>query len=269
MNIAIVGGTHGNEPVGLEVINALKNKRPEACIHKYETFQGNPKAFEMEKRFVDCDLNRAFGKNGIRKGYEKQRAEQLEAQIKGHFDLCLDIHTTTTNMGMTLILNNTHELTQRACAYLKSQFTDIKLIEEDILDEECNHLNRLSPAGITIEVGPVANNVIRGDFVSKIYEMIKSLLAWDFSPEGICLEEVEYYKVFKTLYYPEESGWYIHESIENHDFKEIHPGDILFINLEGDTIKYEGESAYPFFINEAAYLKNKSAMVLSKKLKGF
>ncbi|MCJ8276758.1 MAG: succinylglutamate desuccinylase/aspartoacylase family protein, partial [Bdellovibrionales bacterium] len=101
MNIAIVGGTHGNEPVGLEVIRLLGENTPNNILHQYKTFQGNPKAYELQKRFVDCDLNRAFGPKGTRQGYEKQRAEELDELIGGKFDLCIDLHTTTTNMGLT------------------------------------------------------------------------------------------------------------------------------------------------------------------------
>lgn len=270
MKIAIVGGTHGNEPTGVEVIKAIQGKNKINSPHEYQCFQGNLKAFEIQKRYVDCDLNRAFGKNGIRKGYEKQRAEEIEKLIKGKFDLCIDLHTTTTNMGNTAILNNTHPLTRNACVYLQKKFPDIKLIEEDVLDDECKHLNRLAPAGITIEVGPVANNVLRAELVINVYNMVKTLLEWDYSTDDIDLSQAQYFKVVDTIFYPEEDGWYVHPKREQHDFNVIKKGDPLFININGETINYEKDlEVYPFFVNEAAYLNSKSAMILSVLKKGW
>lgn len=266
MNIAIVGGTHGNEPVGIQVINALNKQSPQHCLHEYKSFLGNPKAYELQKRFVDSDLNRAFGKNGIPKGYEKIRSKELEQEIRGHYDLVIDLHTTTTNMGLTAILNNTHPLTQKVCSYLKFQNPEIKLIEEDILNENSTHLNRLAPAGVTVEVGPVANNVISGDLVLKTYKIITDILSWDFK-QDFNFSNIEHYKICDTVYYPKEDGWFIHPNIENKDFEALKPGDPIFININKQTRNFEGaETAYPFFINEAAYLRNGTAMTLAKKI---
>ena len=64
MKIAVVGGTHGNEPVGIEVIRHLDRKPPTNPKNEFDTFWANPGAYEAQRRFVDCDLNRTFGKNG-------------------------------------------------------------------------------------------------------------------------------------------------------------------------------------------------------------
>lgn len=265
MKIAIVGGTHGNEPVGIEVVKALKSQPLETSLHEFKTFIGNPKAYELKKRFVDSDLNRAFGKNGEPKGYEKKRRQELEKELDGKFDLILDLHTTTTNMGLTLILNNTNPLTQKACCYLKSKNKSIKLIEEDVLDKNCTHLGSLAPARITIEVGPVANNVVSGDLVLKTYKMVTDLLTWDFSKD-FDYSTTEVFKMKETIHYPKEEGWFIHPNIENKDFSLLTPGSPIFININGDEKTFEGqESLYPFFINEAAYLENGMAMILAKK----
>lgn len=264
MKIALIGGTHGNEPVGIEVMNLFQESSKD-YKNEFECFWGNPKAFELKKRYVDTDLNRAFGKNGIRKGYEKERAVELESQIKGHFDFSIDLHTTTTNMGLTAILNNTHPSTQKAAQYLKQELPEIKLIEEDKLDEDCTHLNRLCPGGLTIEVGPVANNVINAELVLKTHWIVEKLLDFDFSYE-FGTSKVEVYKMLGVENYPENNGWYVHPELEGNDFKELQKGHPLFINIEGEEILLEKEGPlYPFFINEAAYLENKSAYLLAEK----
>ncbi|MEM7647364.1 MAG: succinylglutamate desuccinylase/aspartoacylase family protein, partial [Pseudomonadota bacterium] len=118
MNIALIGGTHGNEPVGLEVMKLFK-KSSKKYHNPFECFWANPKAYELKRRYVDSDLNRAFGKNGQPSGYEKQRAAELKKQIQDSFDFSIDLHTTTSNMGLTAILNNTNPMTHKAAIFLK------------------------------------------------------------------------------------------------------------------------------------------------------
>ena len=267
LQVAIIGGTHGNEPVGIEVMKAFQKNKPKECLHQYKTFFANPKAYELKTRFVHTDLNRAFGKNGIRKGYEAGRVHELESGIRNQFDLTLDLHTSTSNMGLTLILNNTHDLSRNVAAYLKRVVSGLKIIEEDQLDEESTHLNRLAPAGLTIEVGPVANNVVSAYLLQQTYNLVLHILQWDVKKED--LGHVEYFKMGKVVFFPPESGWYIHPDVDNRDFQALKPGAPLFINLKGETLAYDGgREVYPFFINEAAYIPKGYAMILSSKEKG-
>jgi len=268
LKIALIGGTHGNEPVGIEVMSLFRLSG-EKTKNKYHCFWGNPKAFEEKKRYIDCDLNRAFGKNGTRVGHEGQRAEELEKEIQGKFDFSIDLHTTTSNMGLTAILNNSHPLTQRAATYLTQEIPGLRLIEEDKSDEECTNLNRLCPAGITIEVGPVANNVVNAELVFKMYSIVKLLLNFDFNTE-IKTTDVEYYKMLGSISFPEKKGWYVHPQIEGHDFMEMEKGFPWFVNFQGEVLAMEENGPlYPFFVNEAAYLENKTAFLIAEKKTGF
>ena len=268
MNIALVGGTHGNEPVGLEVMSLFK-KSTAKYRNSFTCFWGNPKAYELKKRYVDTDLNRAFGKNQIRKGYEQSRAEELESQFKDNFDLCIDLHTTTSNMGQTAILNNTHNWTQKICTVLNQSIEGLKLIEEDRLDDECNHLNRLCPAGVTVEVGPVANNVVSAELVLQTVSIVEKILDFDFD-SSVDTDSVEYYKMLGQINYPSGDHWYVHPDLDRRDFKELAAGQPTFLNHDGRVEKWSGDkSVYPFFINEAAYLEHRSAFLIAEKRFGF
>jgi succinylglutamate desuccinylase len=267
MKIAIVGGTHGNEPVGIEVIRHLDRNPPLSCKHEFDTFWANPKAYELQRRFVDCDLNRTFGRNGRAHGYEKTRSQELAQQIEGHYDFVLDLHTTTSNMGITAILTQTDPTTRRAAAYLKERHPELILIETIRTDDDCCYVCNMAPSGFIFEVGPVANNVIRYDLFMKVYEMVCDLLAWDFEGD-IDLAQVEHYKSYSDVKVPE--GYYVHPSRENKDFVPINPGEPLFINVENDVIAHEGdEVVWPMFINEAAYQNDRLGMTLSHKRIGF
>ena len=269
MKIAVIGGTHGNEPCGIEVIRWLDQRKSSNDLHPCQTFLGNPKAYELKKRYVDTDLNRAFGPNGSHKGYETERVQFLEEKIRGNFDFSLDLHTTTTNMGSTLILNNTHEQSRKMAAYLQKKNPSIKIIEELKLDEESTHLNRLTPASLSVEIGPVANNVLDAHIIFQMQKIIKDALYYDNS-SSLDLEDVEYFKEMEVVPYPKEGIWYVHPDLQGQDFQELKPGAPLFVSPSKEVQVFQGtKTLYPFFINEAAYIEKDMAMILAEKKKGF
>lgn len=94
--VVVVGGTHGDEPTGAEVIEPLR-KEPVQSGTLY-TVMANIEAIKIKKRFVREDLNRCFGEIGkdIDKNNlssEKKRAEELK-EIYAQADIFIDIHGT-------------------------------------------------------------------------------------------------------------------------------------------------------------------------------
>lgn len=61
--VAIVGGTHGNELIGVELVREWESNNAEIARESFESraIVGNPRAIEANKRFIDLDLNRQFG----------------------------------------------------------------------------------------------------------------------------------------------------------------------------------------------------------------
>lgn len=55
-------------------------------------------------------------------------------------------------------------------------------------------------------------------------------------------------------------------AVQDNDFKLLRPGDPIFQSFNGETVKYEGEEAYPFFVNECAYYEKKIAFQLARKI---
>lgn len=91
----IMGTLHGNEPIGAMVIEELKNLLKPAEIHgEIYLILGNPKAYEKNQRFIDCDINRIFNLN-FSKPYNTEEKRVLEiAPILEKADFLLDIHST-------------------------------------------------------------------------------------------------------------------------------------------------------------------------------
>ena len=60
--VAIVGGTHGNEMAGINLVRRMK-AAPDSFQRRGITtlpILGNPAAVSRCTRFIDCDLNRCF-----------------------------------------------------------------------------------------------------------------------------------------------------------------------------------------------------------------
>lgn len=55
--------------------------------------------------------------------------------------------------------------------------------------------------------------------------------------------------------------------LQDRDFKLLKPGDPIFQRFSGETVPYEGEELYSFFINECAYYEKKIAFVLGEKVR--
>ncbi len=94
MKLLVIGGLHGNEPLGLEVLERLSrldDPRVTAVV-------GNPLATEHDVRYVDADLNRVFPGSATRDDYEERRAAELVETISdGGYDLVIDFHNTHTS----------------------------------------------------------------------------------------------------------------------------------------------------------------------------
>ena len=262
MNIAIIGGTHGNEPIGIEVVKFLCNENPQ-FKNSYKTFFANPEAHKLGKRYVDSDLNRAFGKTGQSKGYESTRSSELEKEIVGNFDFVLDLHTTTSNMGPTVILTHLDQASVRAACWLKENNPELVIIISSRAGGECPYTTSMASSGLTVEIGPVANNVVKAELVLLTHKLVTELLDFNFQKTWE-MKNIECFHTQGIMSYP-EGEWMVHPEVDGHDFLQVREGDPLFINMKGEIVTHKGEPMYPLFINEAAYQENNTAFQYALK----
>ena len=89
MKILVIGGMHGNEPLGPSVV-ALFQQKP---LKNIDVVLANQPAIRQNRRFVQQDLNRSFPGNAGSKAYEPRRAAEL-LQLSKKYDLVLDFHNT-------------------------------------------------------------------------------------------------------------------------------------------------------------------------------
>lgn len=89
MKILVIGGMHGNETLGLKVVE-LFQKKP---VDSVDTILANKQAIKGNCRFVGQDLNRSFPGDARSKEYEPRRAAQL-LKLTKKYDVVLDFHNT-------------------------------------------------------------------------------------------------------------------------------------------------------------------------------
>ncbi|MCW5315069.1 aspartoacylase [Nostoc sp. KVJ3] len=288
--VAIVGGNHGNELTGVHLVKKFQQYPSLINRASFETLAllGNLKAIEEGKRYIDKDLNRCFTNQGLQNlqlsSYEDTRAKAiqqiLQPQNQPFVDVIIDLHSTTANMGLSLIFCDMHPFLLRLGAYLSSINPMVKVFVNQ-QSREGGFLRSLCELGFVIEVGAVAQNILNAELFQQTEQLIYAILDYF---EGCNQDNIPQTKSTLTLYqyietidYPRSNAddglrlrgeiqAMIHPQLQFRDYKPLNPGDPMFVTFAGKDIFYEGESTvYPIFINEAAYYEKGIAMYLSKK----
>jgi len=284
--VAITGGTHGNELTGVYLIKKFKNNPTLIERDSFETifFHTNKKAIKKCVRYIDKDLNRTFNIKDLKDDdkylYEDILAKNINAKLgpKGSkdcaVDFIVDLHSTTSNMGMSIVIDNDSPLTWMAAAYAKSKNPKVNIFRWKGDTDDASFVNSISKDGFAIEVGAVPQGVLRADIFFQteklIYDILDFLDAYNRNLIKDLPKSVEIYDHIELLDYPrDENGELIamvHPSLQDNDYSLIKKGDPLFITLEGKDICYDkDEEVHALFINEAAYYEKGFAMCLTKK----
>lgn len=282
--VVVVGGTHGNEYTGVWCIKHLQanpKERKQYETLEIDTLLGNPEAHMQNRRFIHDDLNRQFSAERLSADpdgvHEALRARELDNLLgpklgKPKTDLVIDLHTTTSNMGITLIVPESDVLMTQAAAFVlhkcANAFHDrTQILMHPLPDRHARpNLGSTALHALTIEVGPVPQGVLRHDAVDKTQHAMHALLEFlDRRNKG---EDVmaELNQVYPDHVVPcyrsaqakkagEMSGkisWpsadhnpnfpsvLVHKSIQDKDFHIVKTGDPLFVTLDGSIIPYNG-----------------------------
>ena len=104
MKILVIGGMHGNELLGLEIVNMFI-KKP---VNGVDVIVANEEATRANSRFTGKDLNRSFP-GDERSTYEDKRAQELLGLAK-QYDVVLDFHNTySSNNDCSFVGENAPE----------------------------------------------------------------------------------------------------------------------------------------------------------------
>ena len=284
--VAIVGGTHGNEFTGAYLVKKFERfpeliKRP-----SFETITllGNPEAFKAVTRYVDKDLNRCFTREILEKpngdSVEGDRARFINKKLglKGNckVDFILDLHSSTANMGETIILGNNNPFNLNIAAYLSNLNPELKVYSSVLEGRENGFLKSICDKGFAIEVGPIAQGIVSASFLMKTEKLVGEVLDYleNFNRGKISDRSLPrtVYKHLKVIDFPKtedgELNGTIHPDLEGRDYQKLSKGEPMFLTFDGRTIYYEEETpVWPIFMNEAAYYEKGIAMCLTKEEK--
>jgi len=281
--IAIVGGNHGNELTGVHLVKKFQQYPNLINRASFETLAllGNLKAIEEGKRYIDKDLNRCFTNQGLQNSqlssYEDTRARAIQQILQPpnqpFVDVIVDLHTTTANMGLSLIFSDMHPFLLQLAAYLSSINPLVKVCINQ-QSRESGFLRSLCELGFVIEVGAVSQNVLNAELFQKTEQLIYTTLDYFERCNQGNIPQINsiltLYKYLGTIDYPRgnrgEIQAMIHPQLQFRDYEPLNPGDPIFLTFAGKDILYEGTSTvYPIFINEAAYYEKGIAMYLTQK----
>ena len=283
-NLMIVGATHGNEPVGSHIVNRWKKKPEQIQRNSFNTHLliANEDAAKRQQRYIDKDLNRCFHPTDLvnlgLSALEDNRAREINALIgpegSSPQDMIVDLHTTTANMGTTIICEATPgNLMIAGSVKRRHPYVRIYCFPSSDRIQAC--LRSITPYGIGIEIGPISQNVVRHDIILAIEKVTQAILdvVDDFNIgvlNGTDLQ-VNAYEHVGDRAYPRCSTndkAVIHRDIQDRDYCVLKQGTQLFINNDTEGTIYEGTSQlYPVFINEAAYYEKNIAFSLARKKK--
>ncbi|MDJ0677174.1 MAG: aspartoacylase [Calothrix sp. MO_167.B42] len=280
--VAIVGGTHGGELTGVFLAKKFQQFPLKIQRNHVETITllANEKAITMGTRYIDTDLNRAFNPQDLANpqlmNYEQSIAKNIARRIQQEkIDFIIDLHSTTANMGLTIILHNSHPYLLHLAAYLTQINPNVKVLQHPP-DYNGSCLINLVELGITIEVGAIANGLLDAQLFQETEYLIHAILDYIAADKQgkppIASENLTFYRIQKKVDYPRnkqgEIQAMIHPQLQFKDYKPLYPGNPMFITFDGKEIFYVGDStAYPVFINEAAYYEKGIAMYLTQKEK--
>uniref|UniRef100_A0A8C6U5N9 N-acyl-aromatic-L-amino acid amidohydrolase n=1 Tax=Neogobius melanostomus TaxID=47308 RepID=A0A8C6U5N9_9GOBI len=272
--VAITGGTHGNELSGVYIVREMQRQNvAQVGSVSISPILVNLPAIDACRRYIEKDLNRCFTDALLStpltdsSPYELRRAHELNSQLgpKGSpqaMDLVCDLHNTTSNMGLYTL--ETHK--QYALCPIRVIYVDTSKSESYSVDSVAKH-------GFAIEVGPQPHGVLRADIYNMMKEAVDHTVDWlNKFNAGTIFEggNLEVFVKEKSVDYPRnpetsELTAAIHPQLQDNDFKLLQRGDPIFMSFTGETVNYEGEELYPFFINECAYYEKKIAFHLAKK----
>lgn len=301
--VAITGGTHGNEVNGVALARHLLRHPQLARRPSFETTVvfSNPAAIEANVRYVEEDLNRCFLRRDLadptRRTAEATRAKEINALLgpKGaadpNADLVIDLHNTTANSGVALMMPPQDELSHAIGAFLSTRDPTVRVVNFTAGKEDYPMLPTIGRHGMTFEVGAVAWGCIDGALFQQSLTLLMHALDYVHA-HNLAVHAGEskawqrtllpVYEAVRTVDYPRYDenvsrcpgaqaliAATIHPSIRGKDFVPIRQGDPVFLTMEGEEVGYDGgddgETNYPFFIDEAAYYEKGIAFMIAHR----
>lgn len=222
MKILVIGGMHGNEPLGQQVVKLFREKP----IKDVATSLANEEAIKANVRFIGSDLNRSFPGDETSNIYEVKRAAEIVEMTKG-YDIVIDFHNTNCPDNDCVFVGQDAET-----ILLDSSFW-FGLRRVIVADYDC--LNKYAPNCMSIEVSLASKLNDAKYWYNKISEL-SSLTQ---------IEEAESLELYRFVY---------RMSLADRDTLQLPAKQLkAFKAIEPRLANAMGvkSPAYPIFVNDA------------------
>uniref|UniRef100_F7BBL3 Aspartoacylase n=1 Tax=Ciona intestinalis TaxID=7719 RepID=F7BBL3_CIOIN len=290
-DVIVLGGTHGDEMSGVCLVRKWLNGPPltaETC--EVNPYLCNVEAIKLCRRYKDCDLNRQFTEENLKSAladgelsYEVKRAREMNEKFADTSGtrFVVDLHNTTSNSQLCLIVDDLDNFTLHMCRYIQQAFPKdvcrILMLGGGVINGDTLCMVK---RGITIEVGPQPQGVLRADIIDLQEKAVKLSLEFiDKCNKGVCFDscQIDGYTRSKKVDFPRDShgdiAGMIHQNLQDQDWKPLTRSSKVLRMFNGDDVTLRDvtddvgveESVYPMFVNEAAYYEKGIAFYLANK----
>ncbi|MDJ0722042.1 MAG: aspartoacylase [Desulfobacterales bacterium] len=278
--VFIVGGTHGNERTGVMLVRRWQRDPTPVRREMFTTrlLMANPEAIRRNTRFVHQDLNRSFGSPrpgaAAAEPYEIHRAREIRAVMAGARArvFTIDLHTTTSNMGITLI-TDTAPVNLMLAAQVKQRDPAMHIYAFPPGERIDNCLRASADAGLGLEIGPIPQGLVRHDVLQAAEDSVQIILdVIDAHGRGRLRPPDPRTRIYlhdAHVHYPESrdsaDAACVHRDLDGRDYRPLEAGMPVFHCPNGETVHFEGAPGrIPVFINEAAYYPEQIAFSLTR-----
>jgi hypothetical protein len=221
MKILVIGGMHGNEPLGLEIVKLL-NQQQNPMI---DTILANNPAIQQGVRFCELDLNRSFPGDALSQDYEPKRAAEILEACEA-YDVVFDFHNTHCPDNDCSFVGETAD----SLLYDISDWLGLSRVI--VADYAC--LNKFAANCISIEISLASDRMSAEKWVAKITE----LAALHRLPEA---KTIERYKFVYRLTLEDRDKY----SLQSRNLKAFRPLTASLAVALGFT-----STCYPIFIGD-------------------
>jgi len=193
--IVIMGGVHGNEPVGLEAVIAIQKEIKNLKCGEITFILGNPMAYLKDVRFIESNLNRCFVKD-YPQNYEGYRAKEItDFLAKYQPDFLLDLHSVSVGDIKMEIHKNENQIIREL---VNDDFIQIVLSQKATSGSTIQL--KFIPAGMTLECGNHKSKDGLKVALHKIRQVLQYFGMMDYNIlSKKSSKEISAYKLYKPI----------------------------------------------------------------------
>ena len=178
--VAIVGGCHGNERIGVELVRQFTSSPSlvqRASIDAVHCHIGNPAAVAANVRFLDVDLNRQFATEGEAarestasdpNAIEAALAVKLRRELlaEQRVDFLIDLHSSNADVGLAvMVAGGEHDtisarLIERLQQPHAAGAAPLRVMHSAGAKAASWSLDSIARSGLAFEVGPLPHGTL-------------------------------------------------------------------------------------------------------------